>query len=251
MKKYRLKIKYPGSHPVGTISKEDYSAYPEVWEEIIEKNYEILSFINTEGDIFRLQSDDVYMLEGEDKDSCSWRTCTYILTKATRCKIHSVKRLSDGEVFIVGDSVSATDNIFFDWEDKMSNIKSGTWLIDYYNTTIKEFKFIDDVICIVYSCKNQRFGQPLEFVKKLNNKPLFKTEDGVEVFKGDSYCKVNNYSNYSVVIGFVAQGAQDNYKGLKFSTKEAADEYVKMNKPEFSRNQIIEMLDKITNQNEI
>ena len=100
MKKYKLIKKFPGSDELGTIitgSKETmYSKglgyrnydwahveiHPEFWEEIVEKDYEILS-------------------------QTSVRVCNpkdnYKVVRNTTPVIHSVKRLSDGEVFSVGD----------------------------------------------------------------------------------------------------------------------------------------------------
>lgn len=76
-----------------------------------------------------------------------------------------------------------------------------------------------------------------DFKKSKEVKPkirCFTTEDGVQLFKGDSYVKLNNYSDWSIVIGFIAEGNGDMYKGLKFSTKEAAQEWIIWNKPVLS-----------------
>ncbi len=109
MKKYKLIKKFPGSDELGTIitgSKETmYSKglgyrnydwvhveiHPEFWEEIVEKDYEILS-------------------------QTSVRVCNpkdnYKVVRNTTPVIHSVKRLSDGEVFTVGDKVSREGGYF-------------------------------------------------------------------------------------------------------------------------------------------
>ena len=59
------------------------------------------------------------------------------------------------------------------------------------------------------------------------------------VFKGTSYVKLNNYSDWSIVTGFVAESSHENYQGLKFSTEEAAEEYTLMNKPLLSLNDLL------------
>ena len=60
------------------------------WQEIIEKkDYEILSFKTNCGTIEYI---------GKNDDINGW-------LNAYNCKIHSIKRLSDGEVFTVGDRV--------------------------------------------------------------------------------------------------------------------------------------------------
>lgn len=49
MKKYKLIKEYPGSPGLGYITSSEnlirlYREYPEFWEEIVEKDYEILSW---------------------------------------------------------------------------------------------------------------------------------------------------------------------------------------------------------------
>ena len=57
-KRYKLIKKFPGSAPVGTIIDLDdvafgitcnYTNYPEFWEEIVEKDYEILEYKSIQG----------------------------------------------------------------------------------------------------------------------------------------------------------------------------------------------------------
>src|SRR5690554_864894 len=116
MKKYRLIKEYPGSPELGSIltygrirgdyaynndnlnvfrHKNEIENHPEFWEEIIEKDYEILSY---------KYNNDIYVLteESYNKKDKVWRheegilretTLHYLTLKPT---IHSVKRLSDG-----------------------------------------------------------------------------------------------------------------------------------------------------------
>jgi uncharacterized protein involved in tolerance to divalent cations len=117
MKKYKLIKEYPGSPEVGTIvsfydSLQSYiyldstittrfisssliEKNPEFWEEIIEKDYEIL-------EIFIPKTKQILSWE---KDVCFdtfWKSkkcwLEYHLGKEPKSKIHSVKRLSDGEI---------------------------------------------------------------------------------------------------------------------------------------------------------
>lgn len=133
--------------------------------------------------------------------------------------IHSVRRLSDGEVFTVGER--ATYGIA--------------------TAPIEEFSITDDRMYVTGGeDAGHSFGCFLAYLSK-PKQPLFTTEDGKPVYKGDQYVKVNNYSDWSIVTGFEAQGSQDNYKGLKFSTKEAAEEYVLLNKPLLSVGDIISL----------
>src|SRR5690606_23114725 len=132
-------------------------------EEVIEKDYEILSLSF---------GDDIYLKTGKkiksfpyeglynefrvpDKNGC----ITDREIKGTDkydVKIHSVKRLSDGEVFTIGDNTKygCIDNFY---------IKNNYLLA----TTVLE--------------SNGRYLKDLEKSKK----PLFTTEDGVDIFEGD------------------------------------------------------------------
>ena len=90
--KYKLIKEYPGSPKVGTIitSVRSYyndikvEMYPEFWEEVIEKDYEILEYY---------QKEFTY-----SKNHVNW---TYIFKQ--NYPIKTIKRLSDGEIFTVGD----------------------------------------------------------------------------------------------------------------------------------------------------
>ena len=75
--------------------KEAIENYPEFWEEIKEKEYEILSFMD-KNIIFNL-SDKVYQPNADIDFDCGLKYCL------NNFKIHSIRRLSDGEVFTLGD----------------------------------------------------------------------------------------------------------------------------------------------------
>lgn len=234
MKQYKLIKTYPGSPKLGEIWGEDtkikglllsdskneeaeikskIESFPEHWEEIIEKEYEILSYSDRENNICKLKWDEI-----------DWKQ-KYVKNNLHIFKIHSIKRLLDGEVFTVGDLINYKD-------------------IFYTNLKIKSIQLFDGKILIHKDCTmNTNDLSEINHIKKR----LFKTEDGVDIFKGDNYVKVNNHSNYSLVTGFIAEGAQDNYTGLKFSTKEKAEEYIIMNKPCLSINQICPIIGKCNN----
>jgi len=98
MKKYKLLKEYPGSPELGTIVKELYYVYKglkhspmydEYWEEVVEKDYEILRYYSIEN------------------PSIGRTTCNSKLNDTYN--IYSVKRLSDGEVFTIGDKAKTVD----------------------------------------------------------------------------------------------------------------------------------------------
>jgi len=71
--------------------------------------------------------------------------------------------------------------------------------------------------------------------------PLFITEDGVDIFAGDFYTIVTNDLFESRTL--VAMGNEiNNIK--RFSTKKAAENYIKMNKPCLSLNDVLSITNK-------
>lgn len=157
MKTYKLIQTYPGSFPLGHLAILDESVkfynlgtttrsldyienHPEYWQHVChkcheniktcekfgcKKDYEILSFITKEGIIY------VKNKEGRFSNSVQYTTWTEkeLLSKVV-FNIHSVKRLSDGEVFTIGDKIDLSKHEF-------SNSKSDTLL---------EIKIIDNKI---------------------------------------------------------------------------------------------------------
>lgn len=123
MKTYKLIKTYPGSPKLGSVHKlhsttlndEKPAIYynhnwitpeehPEFWE-VIEKEYEILSFSTPDGDILEIHSDKKYAFKkGFDYDDTGSLYVEECLADSFY-KIHSVKRLSDGEIFSVGDEL--------------------------------------------------------------------------------------------------------------------------------------------------
>ncbi len=190
MSKYKLIKQYPGSPSLGATydSKVWHSylnaieEYPEFWEEIKEKDYQILGYKSA------LDSD-----------------------------IYSVKRLSDGEVFTIGDKLA---------NGELSKID-----------LIKEnLQFYFKEIFIIYDIK---------YLTKAKQ-PLFTTEDGVQVYLGEdiyfvgtSYI-ITKHSNIDQRTFQSKFDLSDNPLCKWFSTKEAAEEYILMNKPCLSINQVLD-----------
>lgn len=126
--------------------------------------------------------------------------------------IHSIKRLSDGEIFTVGDKV-----------------KQVSWI-----GPIKEIKIVGPMNnCFVFiDCGDRVLDYLLSVVEKLT--PLFKTEDGVDVFEGDLpwFLRVKENAGEREKLWTMGKfegnirfrSKSDTYKW--FSTKEAAQAYV-------------------------
>lgn len=242
MKKFKLIKTYPGSPELGTIISQlgtsqfyedknnsaimkqcfDYkifSKYPEFWEEVVEKDYEILEYKTENGFSckapFLPNSHQFYIDE--------------------RCKIHSVKRKSDGEVFTIGDKVTFYGN----------------------NFNIKTFHLSEGDKIACGDCE-------LEYLQHIKQS-LFTTEDGVDIFEGDVVtvvslkdfekgdCDGENdipIKAYSItwedkIISSCNWNLRkDNF--LQFSTKEKAEEYILYNKPLLTLKDVEELLCKNT-----
>lgn len=151
--------------------------------------------------------------------------------------ILSVERLSDGEVFSIGDKISATDDIYVSiyTDGKISEEKSGVWAEQYYRAEVTGFKLIDGHLIVIYDSE-VLLGQPIEFVKK--RKLVFTTEDGVDIFDEDKTCWVNRHFEVSSMGKNRGVLPKENYK--YFSSKKAAEEYVIMNKPSLCLKDIVD-----------
>ena len=163
----------------------------------IEKDYEILSFSkNLSTEVVKVSKIDLALSVEEFFKNVCWN-------------IHSVKRLSDGEIFTVGDFVKET-----------VTGQCNSW-------EIKEFS-LKDTRC--FSC-----GVNINYIEKLR-KVLFTTEDGVDIFEGDEfwYVTTKGFNLWTKTCDSMSGGWAVNAKkvgDIPFSTKEAAEEYILMNKP--------------------
>ena len=197
------------NHDYWNVNVNDIKNNPEYWEEVAEKDYEILSFISSvpfkNGHIVH-----------HKQNNFDRRIETYL--KDPEWRIYSVKRLSDYEVFTVGDFVK-----------EIITGQCKGW-------EIKEFSLKD----------NRCFtaGVNINNVEKLRE-ALFITEDGIEIFKRDEVTFVRKadlrITGTTLTTNIDKEeriwDGSDGY--LQFSTKEAAEEYILMNKPCLSITDII------------
>jgi len=218
--KYILKKEYPGSPKLGYIDdlnksghnnqgeyvQSMYDKNPEFWEKVVEKNYKVLSFeLNKK--IFKLD-------ENKNKYFAEDGNYANYVEMLNDNRIISICRLSDGEIFTIDDSV----NMF----KEISTIKSfrilpnGEFVIDFDNK------------CSVIGIKNITKAKPV----------LFVTEDGVDKYKGD---KLYSHSNWELWEYTITDG--DISPLSWFSSKEKAQEYILMNKPVLSINDLKDKFD--------
>ena len=252
MIQYKLIKEYPGSPKLGTTEWYDrkeckigllnttavsdnwagidfYNAHPKYWKKVEEVDYDILSFIRIDstcvpkdgiGTLFELQNDGLFrtihkhsshtkiqMLEGTHS------------VKTGFFSIHSVKRLSDGEIFTIGDKIAQHKYLDHTGEIKSFSLKGNAIIVNY------------------------RGVDYLQHISKIKT-PLFTTEDGVEIFKGDKYFYIVT-SQYAMghewrVFSHIADGntnaiaVKPPLGGIQFSIPEKAEEYIINNKPYLS-----------------
>ena len=167
--KYKLIKEYPGSPKLGTIltHKElQYCNWNEYYQEVVEKDYEILSMECNKSSLLHfnnVESSINFMLKND-------------------YSIHSVKRLSDSEIFAIGDIVKCED-----CKGKITSLE--IYDNDIYLTGIDNETPFGFTLCKALDC--------FEIPQKVK-KPLFTTEDGVGIFEGDISFGVN--SNFKLLL---------------------------------------------------
>lgn len=242
MKKYKHKL--TGNIAVETNSENNYKVSEprhftipkwviensSDWEEVVEKKYEIIEihYLNeNENTIIKYANGKaIYRNDNEKVDS----TLTLTQFGETDWKkyitITSIKRLSDGEVFIIKDIVT-----MFDWNAKDCFIEK---FVEHTNGKIG--------IVIKQQDTTSVYFNGLDTLQKVKRKPLFKTEDGVNIYENNIVYSVNKSFDLNRNVAGITV-----FNNCKvFSTKEAAKEYILMNKPCLSINEI---LDSITAKN--
>jgi len=130
--------------------------------------------------------------------------------------IYSVKRLSDNEVFTVGDKV---------WP--YLTIKG------FYLPIKGEARYEEGCTLAAY------FGEPNAnyCIHDLKKRPiLFRTEDGVNIYEGDEYWAISD--DYKTLWTNHARKTYSLAKIRAFSKKEKAEEWVLQNKPILSFNDL-------------
>lgn len=237
MKKYKLIKEYPNSPKIGIFAKIEGFAnsfypyktscghfcytenqienYPEFWELVVEKDYEILSMKCKKSKLLHFNN--------------SKSSLNFMLKNDY--SIHSIRRLSDGEIFTIGDKIFPNNKIYkFELKNNILKI----WHCDIsFSTPIIE----------------RPSGQPgnCSWVEGINNlkkikQPLFTTEDGVDIFEGNKVYYVENYNlNWCIIPNYYKFVQSKTY----FSTKEKAEEYVIMNKPCLSLNDYYSLFEEV------
>lgn len=230
LEKYKLIKIYPNSPELDTIiepsiatklyyHKDKYiespNKYPEFWEKIEEKDYQVLSFVLNEK-VFTID-ETTKKCFSEDGNYANFSK--YLKDN----RILSVIRLSDGEIFTIGDKV------------KQSNV------IHNNIFTIRGFEMdVNNKHLLVIG----NGGIKLSKIEKV--KPLFTTEDGVDIFEQTNLIYVSptyniNYFSYNWNKDCIETCVKEG--GKYFSSKEKAEEYIIFNKPCLSINDVLSLLE--------
>ena len=247
MKKYKLIKEYPGSPKLNTEIKEkgknswhfnsdktiinglQPGKYPKFWEEVVEKDYEILTLKSKDSPFPVISYEaggEYYPMDYLKNSYESKEEFLFYFLASEVWKINSVKRLSDGEVFTIGDRIKIgygeqqIENFYIE----EGNCKNGIWA---------KHEIGDTNLCT------------LKHIKK----PLFTTQDGVDIFEGDTF--YNTWDLYKPNKEIAIKRKKDFYNEkpvnkhcIYFSSKKAAEEYILMNKPCLSINDILNILNK-------
>jgi hypothetical protein len=184
--------------------------YPEFWEKIVKKDYKVLSFeLNKK--IFKLD-------ENKNKYFAEDGNYANYVEMLNDNKIISICRLSDGEIFTIGDRLYGYD-LGRSVELTMFKIDKDKCLVGHRDLGLINIK----------NCKKVK-------------QPLFTTKDGVEKYQGD---KIYSHSNWKLWEYNITDG--DISPLCWFSTKEAAETFILMNKPCLSIKEICPIIGKCNN----
>ena len=236
MTKYKLIDTYPNSLPIGSIvvqtehgydyinhpgkcrffSTSEIENYPRFWEKVVEKDYGILS-------VKCKRTEEIY--KGYEFELVN-------KLKTNKYTVYSVKRLSDGEVFTVGDRLQL----------RMSNDK--WWNNDdciLYKIAIfsNELRFYIDQ----KQYKNACYSNPLKDWRKAKM-PIFQSEDGVDIFEGDIvYSVLRNPSVGDQVLKIKVESERFRFAHRVYFTKrKTAEKWIDENEPIYSKKQIRDAL---------
>lgn len=198
------------------------------WEEIIEKEYEILEFKDKYNKFYKLA-------DGTFTINTTFSYAEESLLQRKYIYINRIKRVSDDEILTIGDKVKLNNG-------------------NYYGSIIKEFRFYTNgETGHLMKHRNKTFlkvgiqsfhsSEPTFFylsdIVKL--KCLFTTEEGKDIYKGDTSYGVRK-TDYEIVKIKHTDTTYISNLFKEFSTLELAEEFVILNKPCFRINDIISAL---------
>lgn len=215
MSNYKCIRHYPGGPDVGYISKPhkvqpetdknchyymhnwfNPEEFPEYWESVVDKDYEILKVVAKWSSPSYSPGDFIDYNKMIDYDT-----------------IYSVKRLSDGEIFTIGDMIGYPS---------------------IPNTKIESFTIRDNKIAAWGKFISSMNGFVLLNGVSKSKKPLFITEDGIDKFEGNM-CFFVTPTQYSLGFGSIILGSEFKFALVRFHDQKKAEAWIEENKPQYSK----------------
>lgn len=190
---------------------------------LLSKEWEILSFINTAGSLWALQSDGGYGI-----GSNTLHEMLYIggCVDLGHFRIQSVRRISDGEIFTIGDKIRVGE---LDLDSVLDVEIVDKILVNKSNN-----------ICLYTKTYHNNGLSILKAIKSISPKVLLTTADGVDITGDDQMLYILDPSTWKKGDFFFTNGPK--YDGMKiFSTTKARRDYVIENKPMFSFAELTEI----------
>lgn len=188
------------------------------WEEII---FEILAFKSKFNEFYTpiLQKDGTYLHNTRTSLNGGGASLKWMLNE-NEYYIYSVKRLYDNEIFSIGDKINFRGLYGNNSEHKYD--------------TIKGFELKQD------GSLGVRYHNGLVGIEKIQKykEAFFTTEDGVELFGGERVFSVSDTLITAVLLNFSVEDFKK-IKGKIFAKKDKAEEYILMNKPLLSLNDLL------------
>lgn len=178
------------------------------WEE--EKDYSILTFIHDNGIKISIQQDGLYSAAGNINSFLNGILSEEELLKFHPYKIRSVRRSSDGEIFKLGDVINKRQ-------------------------VIESIALVKGEIRVYTQCGFYKLSDIVRDYKKL----VFKSHDGVNLYEGDYFWIVEEDLSFSKCKAPVHSLSGMCEERKYFSSKDAAEDYVLMNKECLSLNEIL------------
>jgi hypothetical protein len=154
-----------------------------------------------------------------EEDDANYKISSFLEDDKGRLTIYSVIRLSDNEEFSIGD------NVVWDWTEcsrpyieiiSFTLVSGVLYINELYNTDLLELR---------------KYEEPEEL-------PVFTTEDGVSIFDGEIYFRVNK--DLKISRPRTCSSNATMYAGKRFSNLEAAQLYVELNTPKYSIQDILD-----------
>lgn len=198
---------------------------PEFWEEIIEKDYEIIQFVCTE----KRGKEKVGTRLTKQPNGSFWISPEFTEEKMltlNHYSIYSIKRLSDGEIFTIGDTVDYIHKSYY-----------SPWKIDNFfikkNTLLARSE--SSLIC--------------EYIKDLKHikTPIFVTEDNISKYFNDSYYYIVENDRAIIPYAWEVLANTVTWQNplkvplgkIQFHNLEKAKQYIEENKPIYSKKDML------------